>query len=324
MFNQKLKFMKTKLLFSACCALVSMSMFAALPTEKAYYPMSTDLKSTVGTFTAMDEYGVTYADDSKFGKVVDFDGTAGYVEMDPALYGFTAVTINIWFKARTVDTWSRIFTFGAGNGNQLPEVFFTPADGRTSVTPAFGVDLTAGGAGTTTDITDTVTTIDPDVWYMLTCCADIDFGYFYLDGKLIDKRDISDKATAPKDYTFDIAWLGKSGWPDPLFNGQMTKFRIYDKVLTADEIAELKILDLSGTSISNPSNANNINVYSNNNRIFINNLKSVSTVSVYDISGRQIAIKSSADISSTSFKSGIYLVNVSSKNGNYNTKVTIK
>jgi hypothetical protein len=329
--------MKTKLLFSTICTAFSLSLFATLPTEKAYYPLSTDLEPTVGIFLGMDNKGVTFRNDPAVGaSVVDFKGAAtSYVEMDPTLYNFTAVTLNIWFRCTTVDTWSRIFTFGAGNGNKLPEAFFTPADGRTKNTPAFGVDLTAGATTQSViDITDTVTKIVANRWYMLTCCADITTGYFYLDGKLIYQRDLAKINTAPKDFVFPIAWLGKSGWPDPYFHGQMTKFRVYSKVLAASDIADLMTLDAIPTGvvspplteISKPSINQNINIYSKDSRIFVDMLKSskIASVAVYDLTGKMVQLKTALDISSVQFQQGFYIVKVTGNNINYTSKLVVR
>ena len=34
-------------------------------------------------------------------------------------------------------------------------------------------------------------------------------------------------------------YIGKSQWPDPLFNGQIDDFRVYDYALTSVEVAGL-------------------------------------------------------------------------------------
>jgi len=166
---------------------------------------------------------------------------------------------------------------------------------------------------------------------MLSCMADISTGYFYLDGKLIYQRDLAKINTAPKDFAFDIAWLGKSGWNDPMFSGRMTKFRVYNKILTTDQLAELMTLDAIPTGvveagISNPSSAENINVYSKDSRIFVNMLKSSKTASVaiYDLTGKMVQLKSTLDISNVQFKQGLYIVKVTGNSINYTSKIVVR
>jgi hypothetical protein len=332
--------MKTKLLLMiSLCAVCTVSLLAQTPV--AEYPLISDTKPTVGKLIASGT-NTTFVDDAAFAtasygagaKVLNFNGgaggandTAAYVDLDVSLYAYNALSINIWFNCNSVDTWSRIFTFGAGNNNKLPEVFFTTADGRTASMPAFGVDLTAGASPQSViDITDTVTVIDVDKWYMLTCCADISFGYFYLNGKLVAKNDISAMATAPKGFTFDNAWLGKSGWPDPYFNGKMHLLQVYDKVLTAEEITATYKAQSPPTAVKPNVNTNNINVYSKDSRIFVNNLKSSKTasVAVYDLTGKLVQLKSNSNISNVEFKQGLYIVKVTGNNINYSSKIVVR
>ena len=44
------------------------------------------------------------------------------------------------------------------------------------------------------------------------------------------------------------AWLGKSAWPDPSYNGNIDDFRIYNTVLDADDIANLYQYTGSGSA----------------------------------------------------------------------------
>jgi hypothetical protein len=59
----------------------------------------------------------------------------------------------------------------------------------------------------------------------------------YQDGTLVGSGPTT---LLPKDLgVTTLNWLGKSQWPDPLYNGQIDDFRIFNRVLSEGEVRYL-------------------------------------------------------------------------------------
>ncbi|MBT3417964.1 MAG: T9SS type A sorting domain-containing protein, partial [Flavobacteriales bacterium] len=73
----------------------------------------------------------------------------------------------------------------------------------------------------------------------------------------------------------------------------------------------------------------NINMFSYNDNIKIEGNKNLSSVKIYDLSGKMVSnhinLMLPATISTSNFSSGIYIINTTDINGNqYNNKINIK
>jgi hypothetical protein len=163
-----------------------------------------------------------------------------------------AITLEFWATVATQRTWQRFGDFGTSNGgeNTSPSgttsqyVLITPNSGRLmdglEITnhPASNVaEPSVGLAGpfpvgteqhvvAVYDHTNTSGGTNPNGTMSL-----------YLQGALIGTGAIHPDTNlrTPSDNN---NWLGRSQWPDPVFDGSYNEFRIYDTALSAAAVAD--------------------------------------------------------------------------------------
>ena len=85
--------------------------------------------------------------------------------------------------------------------------------------------------------------LQPDRWYSLTSVLDGETGTlsFYVDGDLAGTTTTELEPSSITEQT--MSTIGRSPWPDPLFAGEVSVFRVHDRALSAEEIAEASTED---------------------------------------------------------------------------------
>jgi len=127
------------------------------------------------------------------------------------------------------------FLWNIGNdGNQA--YFFT------SVRDAARAAITTASGGGEANARSTVG-LDADRWYSLTTVIDgsTDTLAFYIDGELAGSTTTALTPASIADQSLNT--IGRSPWPDPLFQGAVSQFRVYDRALSADEVAAVSDAD---------------------------------------------------------------------------------
>lgn len=177
--------------------------------------------------------------DGKFGKALKFDGKSSFVAVEPIGVDPDEITIEFWFSpAKDLDSSDpRMDMVYALNGCCRPHVTFNRAQevlpGAVGFYLEFGNE--APDAGPALAIGTKKTSWDANTWYHLAATADEKETKVYLDGELEDEK----KSLGPVRYTYNEhgisigAGLGGSG---NFFNGRMDEFRIWERVLSADEV----------------------------------------------------------------------------------------
>jgi hypothetical protein len=153
-----------------------------------------------------------------------------------------AVTFEFWASVATTRTWQRFGDFGASNngentsasGAMAQYVMITPNSGRftngleiTNHPASNAAEPSAGVTGPfpTGSVEHVVAVYDQSIFEMR----------LYHNGALVDFDEIHPDfdLTAPVDNN---NWLGRSQWPDPVFDGSYDEFRIYNHALTDAEV----------------------------------------------------------------------------------------
>jgi arabinan endo-1,5-alpha-L-arabinosidase len=162
------------------------------------------------------------------GSALELDGSSGYLELPNGIISeAAAITVAAWVQMDTVRPWARLFDFGGANGF----AFFTPSthDSRARYS-AF--------AGFTIEGTVTGPALPTGVWkHVAVTTTGRDYRLF-VDG--VEAANALTVPTAPRDIGANIDnWIGRSRFSDPLLDGRVDDFRIYDRVLAQAEIAAL-------------------------------------------------------------------------------------
>ncbi len=341
--------MKTKLLF-IFCAVSAMSMFAQIPTPVIGLDFEDQIDDQVGTVTPVGENYDFETDADRGSTVVLFNGEGNgesigngtntdgtYVDVTAEAYNYDALTINLWFYCTTVETWSRVFTFGTfGDAhNTKPEVWLSPANGRGVLDPdggstsgqlAFSAGMSDGalveiGAGT----------IEAATWYMATMTHDADSIKLYLDGVKMTSAAVewSPKDLYESEFGFGFAYLGVGPWPDEVLDGKIDNFTVYDKVLTDEEITSLfECTENCVVPVGiNDISSDQLDVYSSNGRIYLKNIDNldINSVQIYNMVGTEVyQTNEFNEVLSPNLPSSIYIVKIQSNKGDFTKKVNIQ
>jgi Concanavalin A-like lectin/glucanases superfamily len=180
------------------------------------------------------------------------ESLSGYAELPAGfLPGITDMTVASWVKLAANPRWQRVFDFGSSFSNNM---FLTTNNqvAGVSVGPVhFAISLAlpvadAGGVGNTINVDSASTaagTLPDGVWKHVAVVLSAGSGTTYVDGTAVGTNGAMSLHPGDLQETTNN-WIGKSqfaGAPqyDPYFNGQIDDFRVYDRALSAVEIAAL-------------------------------------------------------------------------------------
>lgn len=171
--------------------------------------------------------GASYVKGGKNGKMAVLNGKDGYVNLPGAVADAQDFTFAGWVKWDGGGAWQRIMDFGKGMEGHM---FLTPSQGQ-------GAQFTIHREGKDQSIL-TSSPLPTGKWVHVAVTIAGDTGTLYLDGKPAGTN--KEMTYNPRELKTSEAWLGRSRFAsDPYFKGSLDEVRIYDKALSAAEIAAL-------------------------------------------------------------------------------------
>ncbi len=158
---------------------------------------------------------------------LSFNGSSTYATLPAGVADSTDITLSTWVKWNGGGAWQRIFDFG---DDTTTNMYLTPTSGDGTMRFAI---TTSGAAGE--EILDT-SPLPTGQWTHLAVTLSGNTGVLYVDGApRVAGRILLDTS----DLTPTRNFLGRSQYADPLFNGVLDDFRIYDYALSQAEVANL-------------------------------------------------------------------------------------
>jgi hypothetical protein len=148
-------------------------------------------------------------------------------------------TFEWWGTVSTNRTWAEIFSFGRSSSGENQSTGAVDQEYITlipqSSTGALRFTHREGGSQNES-LVDGTTAPTSGVEYHIAATWDSvhDVQKLYVNGNLVGSSTLLIDLVDIEDVN---NWLGRSQWPDPLFDGLYNEFRIYDKALTSSEIA---------------------------------------------------------------------------------------
>ena len=203
----------------------------------AQYSFENDLTDATGnlapgTPTGLPQYVNGLAGN---GMAVAFNGTDDFVEIPVGnlIASSTSLSIACWADfSNEGGNWQRLWDFGSGDGAN-PYLFFCPRSGGNGPT-RFAIRSATVGE----QIIDGPSTLASG-WQHVTVVIDGDAGIIqmYINGSLIVEGSTtvipSDLGVTTQNY------LGKSQWPDALYQGSLDELLIYTRALSEGEVRYL-------------------------------------------------------------------------------------
>ncbi|QYR22776.1 carbohydrate-binding protein [Paenibacillus sp. sptzw28] len=171
--------------------------------------------------------GTSSYKDGIVGKAIELNGTNSYVTLPSThpLSGYDQITLSTWVYWKGGNAWQRIFDFGNGTNQYM---FLTPRSGSNTLRFA----IKNGGGEQIVQTSQ----LAANTWVHVAVTLGNGTEKLYVNGVEQASTNVTIK---PSDFKPKQNYLGKSQYADPLFGGMLDEFRIYDHVLSADEILQL-------------------------------------------------------------------------------------
>jgi GH43 family beta-xylosidase len=162
--------------------------------------------------------------------------SGNWVELpDDLLSGATSATVTAEVKASAAMLNGFHFLWNIGNESSATEYFFASLNCGSGRSPLVGIK--AGGAEQL--VQSGSCGLSADTWVNVTSVVDGAAGTasLYIDGVRAAHGSVN--ATPADVVDQSLNTIGRAPWPDPLFQGAVSAFRVYDRALTDAEVAEV-------------------------------------------------------------------------------------
>jgi len=189
-------------------------------------------------------YGAPKLTAGRNGTVLVLDGTDDYLVLPTHIGECTDFTFAAWVYWNGGNAWQRIFDFG---NNTTQYMFLTPSS--VSNTLRFGITTSGNGSG---EQQVNTTGLPVGQWTHVAVTLNGNVGMIYVNG--VPRATNTSMTLNPSDFQPSNNYIGKSQWPDPLFNGMIDDVMIADYALDAAQIAELMTTTQPGQFITAPLN----------------------------------------------------------------------
>jgi regulation of enolase protein 1 (concanavalin A-like superfamily) len=162
------------------------------------------------------------------GNAVDLDGTNDYVALPSGVVSnVDTMTMAAWVNLDTVSNWSRIFDFGSGTTKYM---FLAPKSGATG---NIRFEIKNGSSVNSVEGTSALAT---GGWHHVAVTLNGATGTIYVDGQKVGSGGVNIRPSQLGVTTQN--WIGRSQFSaDPYLDGRVDEFRIYNRALSAEEVA---------------------------------------------------------------------------------------
>lgn len=171
---------------------------------------------------------------------VELNGTDAFVDLPNGIISsLTNATFEAWVTWNGNSVWQRIFDFGSNSagedrqGTGQTYLFLSPRNGANNTVRFAATSSSSGGERPILNGRAAIT-IGKPTYVAVTYNVTEKLGKMYVDGQLVSTGAVSVALKSIRDVN---NWLGRSNWPDPFFNGRISEFRIYEGILSDQEVA---------------------------------------------------------------------------------------
>jgi len=195
-----------------------------LPFEmRAHLAFEDNTNDSLGNFNGTPTGDPAYAT-GRIARGMVFDGVDDYVSLPAAAADSQDITVAAWVLWNGGAANQRVFDFGNNTSQYL---FLSPNSG--------GLRFAIKNGGDEQQLT--TTTLATGQWVHLAVTLGGSTAKLYVNGALAATNNAI--TIHPGDFKPQFNYIGKSQWPDPLFNGMTDGFRIYNYAITPAEITVL-------------------------------------------------------------------------------------
>ena len=149
-----------------------------------------------------------------------------YVILPVFSTGSTGLSFAFWFRSNGNGVWARLFDLGNGAGIDNILVFINAGN--------LGVSVYLGT--TVNQYTNVYPNVNDNIWRRFVWTLSVSGVWtVYINGVVVWSMS---GQTYPSAISRSLNYIGKSNWNDPYFTGAVDEFKMYNSVLTQDDICK--------------------------------------------------------------------------------------
>ncbi len=172
-------------------------------------------------------YGSTsYVSGTVGSGAISLNGSDAFIQLPATVANQQEITLATWVYWNGGSSWQRIFDFG---NSQAQNMFLSPSSGSGEL--LFAIK----NGGSEQQLSSSA--LSSGSWIHVAVTLSSSGGSMYMNGALVDES--SAITISPLDFKPVLNYIGRSQYPDPLFNGYIDDFRIYNYALSSSEVADL-------------------------------------------------------------------------------------
>lgn len=324
MLNSKSNFMKRKILLIATLAITS-QLFVNAQSKTYRYSFNKDFKDSIsGANEGVVTGDVTLLwDDTRKSTVAVFNEvdpeSKGYVTLPSDILNIQAITVSCWAMHNNqskVGNWGRFWDFGCNDANYIMLSYSQDA----SMKPTVDTKV-AGAAGPRTQ---SPLEIHTGEWNHYVVTHGDGFTRLYMNGVEVNSVENTQVLTDIFGAGEGTNYLGKSHYNDDPLVGRIDDMIILDRVLSAEEVANL-FEDKLELGVEK-TDALSAKVYAANGSIEVNlDAPVAGSIEVYDVTGKSVYQTSSVSATNSIAvpAAGLYLVKLTQGAKVSTTKVQV-
>lgn len=170
--------------------------------------------------------GISFGEGKVGSGAIRLNGTDAFVQLPATLANLQEISIATWVYWNGGAAWQRIFDFG---NDESQNMFLTPRSGSGQLRFA----IKDGGTEQSLD----APVLPTGTWSHVAVILAESGASMYVNGELVTESDAI--TINPLDFKPVLNYIGRSQYPDPLFNGVVDDFRVYNYALSANEVVQL-------------------------------------------------------------------------------------
>ena len=233
---------------AATCTTDSVQPFGADSTYSsniALYQLDGNDDDTTGNFSGSSESYVTYSSTgAKFGQAATFNGSSSYIALSGnPINGQSNISISFWIKPDDVSSDQYVITFvnsdGGWNGFGI------------RISSSSKINVVRANSGTVTSSENSTATLSTGSWKHIVVTSSQSEVKIYIDGGLDSTHSISG-FTTNNTGEYNIGALKNAGSYQQFYDGVLDQVRVFNKVISSQDVATLYAETSSTASNTNP------------------------------------------------------------------------
>lgn len=271
------------------------------------YEFTDNLLDSTVNVNHLSSFGtITYTTGKTGTKAVSLNGTNSFLQLPVEVANHQEMTVSAWVYVRGLNPWQRVFDFG---NSESENMYLTPRNNAAKL--RFGIK----NGGTEQGLEAPALTYYK--WTHVAVSLSKTKVSLYVNGVLASESDAI--TIRPSDFKPVLNYIGRSQYSDPLLNGNIDDFRVYNYALNAGEVADLANVISANNDII--ADINNISIWPVPANEFIRignipaNLSGLTSISVYNIQGglvenKMVQSENEINLDINTLTPGIYTIQI--------------